>query len=324
MTRVVSMVMLLVAALAAPLGAAAQPTSRVFRIGYLAPTAEPLAVGFHRGLRELGYVEGQNVVIVYRSADGRFDRLPELAAELVGEHVDVIVAEVTQASLTAKNATRTIPIVMMGVGDPVGAGLVQSLSRPGGNVTGTSGLSVGVARKSLQLLTEAVPGASRVAVLWNPANAVFQAQMLRETEGAARTLRVELRLVEARRPDDLDAALRAVGGQGARAILILPDPMFTTHRARIVELVAKTRLPAMYPVREAVEAGGLMSYAVNYVEVGARGAYYMDKILKGAKPADLPVEQPTKLELVINLKTAKALGLTIPPSVLARADEVIQ
>jgi ABC-type uncharacterized transport system substrate-binding protein len=310
--------------LAAPLGAAAQPTSRVFRIGYLAPVEEPLAVGFHRGLRELGYVEGQNIVIVYRSAEGRFDRLPGLAAELVREHVDVIVAEVTQASLAAKNATRTIPIVMMGVGDPVGAGLVQSLSRPGGNVTGTSGLSVGVARKSLQLLTEAVPGASRVAVLWNPANAVFQAQMLRETEAAARTLRVDLRLHEVRSPGDLDAAFRAVGGQGARAILILPDPMFTTHRARIIELVAKTRLPAMYPVREAVEAGGLMSYAVNYVEVGVRGAYYMDKILKGAKPADLPVEQPTKLELVINLKTAKALGLTIPPSVLARADEIIQ
>src|SRR5262249_46083456 len=159
--------------------------------------------------------------------------------------------------------------------------------------TGISGLSVGVARKSLQLLTEAVPGVSRVAVLWNPANAVQQAQMLRETEAAARTLRVELRLAEARSPDEVDAAPPAMGGQAADATLILPDPVFTTHRARIVELVAKTRLPAMYPVREAVEAGGLMSYAVNYVEVGARGAYYMDKILKGAKPADLPVEQPT-------------------------------
>jgi putative ABC transport system substrate-binding protein len=315
---------LALALLAAPLTNEAQPTSRVFRIGYLAPTVAPLAVGFHRGLRELGYVEGQNIVIVYRSAEGRLDRLPALAAELVGEHVDVIVAEVTQASLAAKNATRTIPIVMMGVGDPVGAGLVQSLSRPGGNVTGTSGLSVGVARKSLQLLTEAVPGASRVAVLWNPTNAVYQAQMLKETEAAARALRVELRLVEARRPEDLDAALRAVSGQGASAILILPDPVFANQGARIVELVAKIRLPAMYPIRETVEAGGLMSYAVNYVEVGARGAYYMDKILKGAKPADLPVEQPTKLELVINLKTAKTLGLTIPPAVLARADEVIE
>src|SRR5262249_22287487 len=220
--------------------------------------------GFHRGLRELGYVEGQNVIIVYRSADGRFDRLPELATELVREKVDVIVAEVTQPSLAAKNATRTIPIVMMGPGDPVGAGLVQSLSRPGGNVTGISGLSVGVARKSLQLLTEAVPGVSRVAVLWNPGNAVQQAQMLKETEAAARTLRVELRLVEARSPGDLDSALRVAGGQGAGAILILPDAMFTNQGARIVELVAKTRLPAMYPVRETVEAGGLMSYAVDY------------------------------------------------------------
>ena len=315
---------LVFALLIVPLAAEAQPTSRVFRIGHLAPTEEPLGVGFRRGLRELGYVDGQNVVIVYRSAEGRLERLPGLAAELVGEHVDVIVAEVTQASLAAKNATRTIPIVMMGPGDPVGAGLIQSLSRPGGNVTGTSGLSVGVARKSLQLLTEAVPGVSRVAVLWNPSNTVQQAQMLRETEAAARALRVELRLVEARRPDDLDSALRAVGRQGASAILILPDPVFANQGARIVELVAKIRLPAMYPIRETVEAGGLMSYAVNYAELGARGAYYMDKILKGAKPADLPVEQPTKLELVINLKTAKALGLTIPPSVLARADEVIQ
>jgi putative ABC transport system substrate-binding protein len=314
----------ILAFLTAPLGAAAQPTSRVFRIGYLAPVPEPLAVGFRRGLRELGYIEGQNVVIVYRSADGRFDRLQELAAELVRENVDVIVAEVTQASLAAKNATRTIPIVMLGPGDPVGAGLIQSLSRPGGNVTGTSGLAVGVAGKSLQLLTEAVPGASRVAVLWNPTNAVFQNQLLRETEAAARTLRVELRLVEARSPGDLDSAIRAASGQSANAILIAPDPLFAAHRARIVELVAKTGLPAMYGIRESVEAGGLMSYAPNYVEVGARGAYYVDKLLKGAKPAELPVEQPTKFEHVINLKTARALGLTIPPSVLARADEVIQ
>jgi putative ABC transport system substrate-binding protein len=312
------------ALLAAPLGAAAQPTSRVPRIGYLAPTAEPLVEGFRRGLRELGYVEGQNVVIVYRSAEGRFDRLPGLAAEMVRENVDVIAAEVTQASHAAKNATRTIPIVMLGVGDPVGAGLIQSLSRPGGNVTGTSGIAVAVAGKSLQLLTEAVPGVSRVAILWNPANAVFQAQMLRETEAAARTLRVELRLVEARSPGDLESALRAMSGQGASAILILPDPVFATHRARLVELVAKTGLPAMHGVRQAAEAGGLMSYGPNYFELGMRGAYYVDKILKGAKPADLPVEQPTKFELVINLKTAKTLGLTIPPSVLVRADEVIQ
>jgi putative ABC transport system substrate-binding protein len=324
--RLVVIVSLIVVLFAALLGAAAQPTSsRVPRIGYLAPVAASLlAEGFRRGLREVGYVEGQNVVIVYRSAEGRFDRLPGLAAELVGENVDVIVAQVTQASLAAKNATRTIPIVMLGVGDPVGAGLIQSISRPGGNITGTSGVAVAVVGKSLQLLTEVVPRVSRVAVLWNPANSVFQTQLLRETEAAARTLRVELRLVKARSPGELDSTLRAMSGQDAEAILILSDPVFATHRVRIVELVAKTHLPAMYGIREAAEAGGLMSYGPDYVELGRRGATYVDRILKGAKPADLPVEQPTKFELVVNLRTAKALGLTIPPSVLARADEIIQ
>ncbi len=283
-----------------------------------------MSEGFRHGLRDLGYVEGQNVVIVARWAEGRFDRLPGLAAELVRENVDVIVSQVTQASLAAKNATRTIPIVMVGVGDPVGAGLVRSLSRPGGNITGTSGVAVAVVGKALQLLTEVVPRISRMAVLWNPANPVFQAQLVSETEAAAQALRVQLQFVEARSPGELDSAFRAISGQGAGAILVLSDPVFTTHRARIVELVAKTRLPAMYGIRDAAEAGGLMSYGPDYAELGRRSATYVDRILKGAKPADLPVEQPTKFELVVNLKTAKALGIAVPPSVLGRANTIIE
>jgi putative ABC transport system substrate-binding protein len=311
--------------LVAPHGAGAQQETRIPRVGFLSPSApSPISEGLRRGLRELGYVEGQNIVIVYRWAEGRFDRLPDLAAELVRQNVDVIVAQVTQASLAAKNATRTIPIVMLGVGDPVGAGLVDSLSRPGGNVTGTSGVATAVVGKALQLLTEAVPRVSRVAVLWNPANSVFQTQMIRETEAAARTLRVTLQLVEARSPGELDSAFAGVTRQHPDALFVLSDPMFTVHRARIVELAAKARLPAMYGIREAATAGGLMSYGPNYSELGMRSATYVDRILKGAKPADLPVEQPTKFELVINLKVAKVLGLAIPPAVLARADEIIQ
>jgi putative ABC transport system substrate-binding protein len=313
------------AALMLPSLAAAQAGGKVSRVGFLSPSApSPISDGFRRGLRDLGYVEGQNVLVEYRWAEGRFDRLPDLAAELVRQRVDVLVTQVTQASLAAKHATRTIPIVILGVGDPVGAGLVQSLSRPGGNVTGTSGVAVAVVAKSLQLLTEVVPQISRVAVLSNPANRVFQAQLVKETEAAGRTLRVELQLVEARSAGDLDSAFRAMSSQGAGAVLVLSDPVFTIHRARIVELAAKARLPAMYGIREAAEAGGLMSYGPDYVELGRRTATYVDRILKGAKPADLPIEQPTKFELVVNLKTAKALGLVVPPSVLGRADTVIQ
>jgi putative ABC transport system substrate-binding protein len=305
--------------------AAGQAGGKIPRIGFLSPSAaSPISEGFRRGLRDHGYLEGQTILVEYRWAEGRFDRLPDLAAELVRQNVDVLVTQVTQASLAAKNTTRTIPIVMVGVGDPVGAGLVQSLSRPGGNVTGTSGVAVAVVGKSLQLLTEVVPRISRVAVLWNPANPVFQAQLLRETEAAARTLRVELQRVEARNRGELDSAVQATTKQGAGAILVLSDPVFSVHRARIVELVAKVRLPAIYGIREAAETGGLMSYGPDYVELGRRSATYVDRILKGAKPADLPVEQPTKFELVVNLKTAGALGLTVPASVLGRADTIIE
>jgi putative ABC transport system substrate-binding protein len=311
--------------LAAPLVALAQRAAAIPRIGFLSPSGpSPISEGFRRGLRELGYVEGRSVLVEYRWAGGRFDRLPRLAAELVRERVDVIVAQVTQASLAAKDATRTIPIVMLGVADPVGAGLVGSFSRPGGNITGTSGAATEVVGKSLQFLAEAVPRVSRVAFLWNPANHVLQSQMVREAEAAARALRVERRLVAARGPDELVPAFAAMTKQRAEVLLVLPDPVFTIHRGRIAELAAKARLPAAYGIREAAEAGGLMSYGPDYAALAARTASYVDRILKGAAPAELPVEQPTRFELVINMKTARALGLTIPPSLLLRADHLLE
>lgn len=304
--------------------AAAPTVAKAPRIGLLSPsTPSPLTEGFRRGLREMGYVEGQSIVIVARWAEGRFDRPPDLAGELVRENVDVIAAQVTQASLAARNATRTIPIVMIAVGDPVGVGLVESLSRPGGNVTGTSSASAAVVGKSLQLLVEAVPRVSRVAVLWNPANPAFQAPMRREAEAAARTLRVEIQIVEARAVADLDGAIQTAR-HGAGGLLVLADPVFTVHRARLAQLTAKARLPTLYGIREAPEAGGLMSYGPDYFELSRRSATYVDRILKGTKPADLPVEEPTKFELVVNLRTAKALGLAIPPSILGRADRIIE
>jgi putative ABC transport system substrate-binding protein len=322
--------LLVLALLAAPHGTQAQPAAKVPKVGYLAPhSASPVAsrdAAFRRGLSELGYVEGKNIVIEYRFADEKFERLPSLAAELVQLKVDVIVAAVTQASLAAKNVTKTIPVVMVGVGDPVGAGLVASLGRPGGNVTGTSGMAPELVGKSLETLTEAVPHVSRVAVLWNPANQVFQVQMLRETKAAGQALGMPLQILETRVPNEFDRAFAAMTRERAGALLVLTDPMFLRHRALIADLALKSRLPVMYGGggREYPEAGGLLAYGPNYPELFRRAATYVDKILKGAKPADLPVEQPTKFELVINLKTAKALGLTIPQSILLKADEVIQ
>jgi putative ABC transport system substrate-binding protein len=322
--------------LAAPLAADAQQAGKVYRIGFLSPSSrsdpERLAspfgerglAAFRQGLRDLGYVEGQNLTIEYRWAEGRFERLPDLAAELVRLKVDVIVSVVTQASLAAKNATRTIPIVLVAAGDPLGSGLVANLARPGGNVTGPSSMYGDLAGKQLELLKESVPKVSRVAVLWNPANAVWQAQMLRQTEIAARALGLQVQLLEARGPDELEGAFAAMTRERASALLVQVDVIFALHARRIADLAAKRRVPAMYGSREHVEAGGLMSYAPNVPDLFRRAATYVDKILKGAKPADLPVEQPTKFELVINLKTAKTLGLTIPPSLLGRADEVIQ
>jgi putative tryptophan/tyrosine transport system substrate-binding protein len=317
------------AAAAWPLPARAQQVEKVARIGYLSPgSASPGPLAHHdefqRGLRELGYVEGRNIVIEYRFADGKFDRLPALAAELVQLNVEVLVSVVTQASLAAKNATRTIPIVIVSVGDPVGAGLVASLARPGANVTGNSGMTTEVIGKGLGLFKQTVPNVSPMAVLWNPDNVVYQGQILQETEVAARTLGIQLQMFGARGADEFDRTFAAITSAHATSLLVLPDPVFSAHTARIAAFADKSRLPAMYGLREHATAGGLMAYGPNYADLYRRAASYVDKILKGAKPADLPVEQPTKFEFVINLKTATTLGLTIPPGVLAIADEVIE
>ena len=314
--------------LAGPLATAAQQAGKVPRIGWLGgPTrqaAEPYLQAFLRGLKDLGWIEGQNIVIEWRFAGGRAERLPELAAELVRLRVDLIVVPSTPTALAAKNATKTIPLVTVGGGDPVALGLVASLARPGGNITGsTSNVGPEIAGKQLALLKETVPKVSRMAVLWNPTTP-GNALAVREAEIAARALGIEIQPLEARSVNDFDSAFAAMTTKRVGALLVPGDVMFVTHRTRLADLAAKTRLPAMYNQRQFVEAGGLISYGPVNLELFRRAAAYVDKILKGAKPADLPVEQPTKFELVINLKAAKALGLTIPPSLLGRADEVIQ
>ena len=314
--------------LAAPRAAEAQPAGRVPRIGFLGTRSpsdtSPYLDAFRQGLRELGRVEGQNIVIDYRFAEGRFDRLSDLAAELVRLKVDIIVAATTPAAVAAKKATETIPIVAISVGDPVGLGLIASLARPGGNLTGLS-YSVGleIAGKGLELLKETVPKVRRVAILSNPGNP-FQPLAITEVNVAARSLGVQLQLLEARGPNELDGAFAAMAQERVGALLVVADSLFLLHRTRLADLAARSRLPAAYGSTENVEAGGLMSYGPSIRDFYRRAATYVDKILKGAKPGDLPVEQPTKFELVINLKTAKALGLTIPPSLLQRADEVIE
>ena len=305
-----------------------QQTARMPRVGWLSPGSETsdqtFLASFRDGLRELGWIVGQNIAIEPRWAEGRFERLPDLAVELVKLKVDVIVANVTQASLAAKRATSTIPIVMVGVGDPLGSGLVDNLARPGGNVTGPSSMLAEASAKQLALLKETVPSASPVAVLRNSANPVWQASALRETEAAARAMGLRLQLLEASGPDELEGAFAAMTRERAGALFVPADIIFVRHAQRMAELAARHRLPAMFGFREHVEAGGLMSYAASFAVMFRRAATFVDKMLKGAKPADLPVEQPTKFELVINLKTAKALGISIPQSVLLRADEVIQ
>jgi putative ABC transport system substrate-binding protein len=315
--------------LAAPLAAEAQQAAKVARIGYLAASlaATPhLPEAFRQGLRDLGYVEGRNVVIEYRDAEGKFERLPALAAELVAIKVDVVLAPPTVAALAAKQATRTLPIVFAAVADPVGSGLVTSLARPGGNITGLSNLAPELVGKCLEQLTQAVPGVSRVAVLWQPGAVPERTEkdMLKGAEVAARALGVRPQFVEARGPADFDRAFSDMTKARAGALTVLGSTMFGNERRRLVDLAAKNRLPAVYPWREFVDAGGLMAYGPNVADLYRRAATYVDKILKGAKPGDLPVEQPTKFELVINLKTAKALGLTIPQSLLLRADEAIE
>jgi len=315
--------------LAAPLAAEAQPAGKVPRIGFLGgrtpSDTSPLLDAFRQGLHELGWVEGQNIVLDYRFAEGRFDRLPDLAAEVVRLKVDIIVAAGgTPTAAAAKNATGTIPIVMIAVRDPVGTGLIASLARPRGNVTGLSdSAGLEIVGKQLELLKETVPKIRRVAILSNPAN-LYHPLAIRELNAAPRSLGMQLQLLEARGPNEFDGAFAAMAKERVGALLVLADAMFNLHRTRLADLAAGSRLPAAYGWREYVEAGGLMSYGPSLRDLFRRSATYVDKILKGAKPGDLPVEQPTKFELVINLKTAKALGLTIPPSVLRRADEVIE
>ena len=305
----------------------AQLSKKVPRVGILPPgpmsERKHLWAAFYEGLRNLGYVEGQNIAVILPSTDVKPERLSQHAAEMVNLNVDIIVAAGTSAVRAANNATKTIPIVTPVVTDPVEAGLVVSLARPGGNVTGITLISVQLSGKRLELLRELVFDLTRVAVLSNPTSLGSPLQ-IKETTALARRLGIQLQAVDVRDSNDFERAFEAATRERAGALLTLDDPLFFTHRNKIVELAAKGRLPAIYGFREFVEAGGLMSYAANLSDMYHRAATHVDKVLKGAKPADLPVEQPTKFELVINLKTANQIGLTIPPSVLARADRIIR
>jgi ABC-type uncharacterized transport system substrate-binding protein len=320
------LVMLACGILMAPLVVAAQQAKQIPRIGILAPGTPPRSSveAFRQGLRDLGYVEGQTLLIEHRYAEGSEERLRDLAAELVRLQVEVIVAGGSAAIRAAQQDTRTIPIVMASSGDPVGLGFIASLARPGGNITGMSNIVVELPGKQLELLKEAVPQSARVAVVTNLAAPLSGADVENLT-AAAKALGVQLHVVDLRSPDALEGAFVAMTGEGAEALVVLGEPLLIDHlRGPIVDLATKNRLPAIYRWKRYVEAGGLMSYGPNQPAMWRRYAYYVDRILKGATPADLPVEQPTKFELVLNLKTAKALGITFPPTLLLLADEVIQ
>jgi putative ABC transport system substrate-binding protein len=320
--KIVTVVVVLL--FAVPLATEAQKAGKVYRIGVLDPTPVALSVtnldAFRQGLRELQYVEKQNLVIEYRSPEGRADRFPDLAHELVRLKVDLILTRGTPAVLAAKNATQTIPIVMAASGDPLGAGVVTGLARPGGNVTGLSALTVEVSGKRLQLLKEAIPGARRLAVFLDRGAPVTQ---WRATEQAARSMGLRPQAFYVERAEDLGPAFDAAVKHRADALLVGLGAVIQSNVGPVVELAARHRLPAVFGSREFVVAGGLMAYGVSYPDAYRRAASFVDKIFKGAKPADLPIEQPTKFELVINMKTAKALGLSVPPSLLLRADQVI-
>jgi putative ABC transport system substrate-binding protein len=307
--------------------AEAQQQVRTARIGWLATGSAAGTArnsdAFRQRLRELGHLEGRSFVIEYRYAEGRLDRLPDLAADLVRQKVDVIVTASTPAIQAAQGASRTIPIVMVSSADAVGTGLIGSLARPGGNTTGMTILIPELSAKRLELLKAAVPGMSRVAVLWNAAGPAG-ALSLRHTQTAATALRLEMHPVEVRVPDDFEGAFLAMRKTRAEALFVVEGPFLSVHRGRVIELALKHRLPTMSPLGDFVEAGGLMAYGPSLSEMAREAAVYVDKILKGAKPADLPVAQPTKLDLAINLRTAKALGLTLPQALLGRADQVIE
>jgi ABC-type uncharacterized transport system substrate-binding protein len=312
------------AAVAWPLAAHAQRVGKIYSIGlFNAGSAPPFLNAFFVALRELGWIEGKDVVFEHRYAENRLERLHDLAAELVRLKVDVIVAAGTLAPLAAKQATTTIPIVMMAAGDPLGSGLVASLARPSGNVTGMSLMTPDLGGKRLELLKEALPRLARVAVLWNAANP-YPAIVFKETHIAGRTLGIDVLSLEVRSQADLGGAFEAVKQQHPDALITVEDPLTGDHRQLIADFAIKQGLPSLHGIREFVAVGGLMSYGASLGDLARRAANYVDKILRGAKPADLPVEQPTKFELVINLKTAKVLGIIVPPSLLARADELIE
>jgi putative ABC transport system substrate-binding protein len=330
--RLIGLVILALSLTLAPLDAEAQPTANSARIGFLltpsleSPEGRALRDAFSQGLREHGYVEGQTIVTEYRAADGKIDRLPALATELARLKVHLIVAMGTATARAAQQATTGIPIVAAIMGDPVGDGLVASLARPGGNITGLTFLGPELVPKRLELLKEALPNVSRVAALWHPGafSERTTREMVQRTQVAARTLGVQLQLVEVRSLDDLDHAFSTMTRDRVSALIVFPSPMLFNERRHIVDLATRYRLPSMFSVREFAELGGLITYGASISDLVRRSAVHVDKILKGAKPADLPVEQPTKFEMVINLKTAKALGLTIPQSILVRADVIIQ
>ena len=329
MERRTFMAMVTAGLVAVPLAAGAQPVASFPRIGFLAPTSlsDPRVPrylqAFRQGLRELGYIEGQSIAIEFRWAELQYDRLPGLAAELVRLKVNVIVAAGPPAIQAAKQATETIPIVMAAVADAVAAGFVASLARPGGNITGLSLMHSELVGKQLELLKEVLPKVSRVALLGNPANPNY-APLLRHAQDAARVLGVRLQPLEARNSSEIDSALAAITRERTGALIVLADTVLLDHRTRIADYAIRRRLATVFGFSEFAEVGGLLAYGPSLSDGFRRTATYVDKILKGAKPADLPIGQPTKFELVINLKTAKALGLTIPPSLLLRADQIIE
>jgi putative tryptophan/tyrosine transport system substrate-binding protein len=306
-----------------PLVARAQQPGKVYSIGLFSAGASPALPAFVEGLRRLGWVEGKNVVFVFRSGENHLDRLSPLAVELVQLNVDVIVTSGTLAPLAAKQATSTIPIVMAPAGDPVGSGLVDSLARPGGNLTGLSLMAPDLGGKRLELLKELRPGIFRVAILWNATNP-YAALVMRETATAAATLGLERQSFEVTRPSDLEGVLESARRYQPDALIVVEDPFTVSLQKQIIDFAGTNRLPAIYGLREFVQTGGLMAYGASLSDLRQRAASYVDKILKGAKPADLPIQQPTKFELIINLKTARALGLEVPVTLLSRADEVIE
>jgi putative tryptophan/tyrosine transport system substrate-binding protein len=313
-------------ALAWPLAASAQQAAKTYRIGVLSAGGPSLTTNwsmFNSGLKEFGWIEGKNIIFEHRYAENQLDRLPELTAELVRLNVDVILALGTLAPLAAMRATKTIPVVMANAGDPLGSGLVASLARPGGNVTGMSLMAPDLGGKRLELLKELISQLSLVAVLWNADNP-YSALVFEETQTASQTLGIQIASLEVRTPDDFVKAFEAVRRQRPHALIAIEDPLTVSHRSLIADSAAKHQLPAVYGLREFATAGGLMSYGANLADLYRRAAVYVDKIFKGSQPADLPVQQPTKFDFVINLKTAKALGIEFPHTLLARADEVIE